>query len=176
MNKCKNTRKHKYLNDIGIPSTNISVPHTTNYYKENQLRFIIERDTFGFDSREIWNLDSTSAMWLYSHLKMYLAIADKHINLFEKGAHEYTIPVLKPLPKDKLVCRPGWNYPEDFYYETNKNMYVGDAICYVIAYLETYLKTTHSHKCTTTEQDIKVSRILTQAFKIYSIIINSIWW
>lgn len=36
-------------------------------------RFQKQREDFGFDEREIWNLRDTTIMWLYSHLKRFVA-------------------------------------------------------------------------------------------------------
>lgn len=36
-------------------------------------RFQKQREDFGFDEREIWNLNNTTIMWLYAHLKRFVA-------------------------------------------------------------------------------------------------------
>ena len=73
----------KYLNEIGIEDDHICIPGTKEkqYSKKAGKRFKKERKKYGFDSRETVALSLTSAMWLYEHLKMYVKVSERHINL-----------------------------------------------------------------------------------------------
>ena len=66
---------HKYLDDIGVTNT------PWNWCKEDSFKWRHERQVYGFDSRECWNLDHTFYLWLYEHLMKYLEDADKVIDL-----------------------------------------------------------------------------------------------
>ena len=66
---------HKYLEDIGVTNTPWS------WRKEDSFKWRHERQTFGFDSRECWNLDYTFYLWLYERLMKYLEDAEKVVDL-----------------------------------------------------------------------------------------------
>lgn len=63
-------QRNKYLEELGIPLEE----YGTNFMKDDDRRaesWKEERDLYGFDSRETWNLDQIFIEWLYSHLMMY---------------------------------------------------------------------------------------------------------
>ena len=66
---------HKYLDDIGVTNT------PWNWCKEDSFKWRHERQVYGFDSRETWNLDYTFYLWLYEHLMKYLEDAEKVVDL-----------------------------------------------------------------------------------------------
>lgn len=150
--------KHKYLNDIGINSESLIVPNTTSYDKD----YIQERNTYGFDERETWNLNSTSAMWLYSHLKMYLEKTEGKKDIFSDK--KYRIPVL-------IYVSPNNTKADEI-----KIVSLGEAICYIISYLKIYLNAIYNISDPTKSEESKVDNILKQAFAIYSMIIPDVYW
>ena len=77
----------KYLEDIGVKDTVYNTP-TNKSDKRNPI-WAEEREIYGFDERETWNLDHTFYCWLYERLKMYLEKADGVIDLdFHKFEYE----------------------------------------------------------------------------------------
>lgn len=83
---------HKYLNEIGIPSTDICIPNTENIPTIDNTdeidiqkveRYEEERAIYGFDSRETWAIDYTFAAWLYEHLMLYKDIACVDLNYYK---------------------------------------------------------------------------------------------
>lgn len=61
--------KRKYLDDIGF------VDRPDTYCQDDEARmkrWEKEREKYGFDSREIWNLDIAFYCWLYERLKYFL--------------------------------------------------------------------------------------------------------
>lgn len=58
--------RNKYLDKIGIPRD-----HQGTRFTKDRKKFRKQRKKFGFDQREIYNLDHTFAEWLYCRLKMY---------------------------------------------------------------------------------------------------------
>lgn len=66
---------HKYLKDIGVTNT------PWDWRKEDSFKWRHERQTFGFDSRETWNLDYTFYLWLYERLMKYLEDAESVVDL-----------------------------------------------------------------------------------------------
>lgn len=84
---------NKYLEDLGIPIENIG----TNFCEDSDKRmddWKRQREEYGFDERETWNMDFTFIEWLYSHLMMYLETGGKVVDLdyhtFTFEEQEYT--------------------------------------------------------------------------------------
>lgn len=73
-------QRNKYLDDLGLDIKE----YGTNFLDDADSRSEFwkeQRETYGFDSRECWNLNHTFAQWLYSHLMMYLEEASEVICL-----------------------------------------------------------------------------------------------
>jgi len=63
-------QRNKYLEDLGIPLER----YGTNFMEDDDRRaesWEEEKNLYGFDNRETWNLDQIFIEWLYSHLMMY---------------------------------------------------------------------------------------------------------
>ena len=63
-------QKCKYLDDLGIPM----YKYGTNFMPDDDPRaqkWSEERKEYGFDSREVWNLDVTFIEWIYTRVMMY---------------------------------------------------------------------------------------------------------
>ena len=65
---------HKYLEDIGITDS----PYN---WRGDSFKWRHERQVYGFDSRECWNLDYTFYLWLYERLMKYLEDAESVVDL-----------------------------------------------------------------------------------------------
>ena len=85
--------KHRYLEEINCPriyQANMSTDEVDN----RDPKWAMQRNMYGFDERETWNLGTCFYAWLYEHLKMYLDKASKIVNLdyytFEYNGKTYT--------------------------------------------------------------------------------------
>lgn len=80
----------KYLDDIGEDYSWVWKPEGS----ERDETFKKEREIYGFDSRETWNLDCVFYMWLYERLKMFVEIGGQVVDLnyhkFDFKGKEYT--------------------------------------------------------------------------------------
>lgn len=79
----------KYLDDIGVKDR----PDTwCEDGDERQERWKKQREMYGFDDRETWNLDFVFYLWLYERLKMFLdvTVIDLDFHRFEYNGKEYT--------------------------------------------------------------------------------------
>lgn len=77
--------RNKYLDDLGLKREQ----YATNFVGDDDPRtekWKEERDTYGFDQRETWNLDHQFAEWLYSRLKMY-----DEVNCVDTSYYTFTI-------------------------------------------------------------------------------------
>lgn len=164
---------HKYLNKLGIKSTEACIFNTE--YKKHNKRYKKERKKYGFDTRETWSMDYTSATWLYEHLKVF-----KKNNVIDMDFGKYKIPVLYDIPENEL------NDDDDtvisrFTREVIEEHTQNEAIDLIIQYLENYLL---SDKYLSKDCDAEEwSKIQTRAcesikcaFKIYAEIILAMWW
>ncbi len=62
--------KRKYLDDIGI--TNRPDEYTSTNGADT--KWAQQREIYGFDVRETWNMDVSFYCWLYERLMMYLEV------------------------------------------------------------------------------------------------------
>ena len=60
----------KYLEDLNIPTTEYGTNFCDNTDKR-WSKWMEEREVYGFDSRETWNIDRLLIEWIYTHFKMF---------------------------------------------------------------------------------------------------------
>lgn len=60
-------RKNRYLDELGIPRR----LYCGNFVREKKFYRLLQRYRYGFDYRDIFNMDVSFAEWLYSHMRMY---------------------------------------------------------------------------------------------------------
>lgn len=72
-------RKHKYLDDIGVTNR----PDTWNKNDARQKQWKKEREKYGFDERETWNIEFTWHLWLYERLMAYIEWSDADLDYYE---------------------------------------------------------------------------------------------
>lgn len=60
-------QRNKYLEDLGISIKK----YGSHFIKDRKIKRFIERRKYGFDSRQIVNMDIIFAEWIYSRLMMY---------------------------------------------------------------------------------------------------------
>ena len=111
----------KYLDDIGM----IERPDLWNKEDTRQERWTKEREEYGFDERETWDLEISFRLWLYERLKMYL---DRNcVNLeyhkFEFKGKEYTQQQMI----DMMLERLEFSFKEDYNdYDPKQYAYVNE--------------------------------------------------
>lgn len=77
------TINHKYIEDI----TDIeNTPYGWNKGDGRSIEWKMDRDTYGFDERETWSLDSTFMYWLYERLMMF-----REVNHIDLDFHKFNI-------------------------------------------------------------------------------------
>lgn len=116
--------KRKYLDDIGCTSrfdTWDLGPDSERREKE----FKEQRDIYGFDERETWNLNETFLEFLYERVKMYVDIGGEMVNLnfhkFKFRGKEYTQLELLNIMLDDLKYLITTD--EDEYFGVNTKKY-----------------------------------------------------
>ena len=60
-------QRNKYLDDLGISIKN----YGSHFIRDRKIKRFIERRKYGFDCRQIVNMDIIFAEWLYSRLMMF---------------------------------------------------------------------------------------------------------
>ena len=100
--------KRKYLDDLGVKK------RWDQINDEREKRWKKQRETYGFDDRETWNLDSAFYEWLYERLMMYKEIGGKIVNLdsgkFEYGGKIYSQAELI----DEMLKRLEFNFSDKY--------------------------------------------------------------
>lgn len=81
-------RKRKYLDDIGYNDR----PDTWNKDDKRQKIWRKQRKKYGFDNREVWNMDLAFYLWLYERLMRYKEITpvDLKFHKFDFEGKTYT--------------------------------------------------------------------------------------
>lgn len=82
-------RKNRYLDGLGIPRQ----IYCGNFVREKKFFRLFQRCCYGFDYRDIFNMDASFAEWLYSHMLMYKnnSVQDDASNSIIFEEKEYTI-------------------------------------------------------------------------------------
>lgn len=106
--------KRKFLDDIGC----IYRPTDLIGDKIECKRWKKQRKEYGFDEREVYNLDYTWHLWMYEHLSLYLQVADgvPTVDKFEYKENIYTQKEIIQMILDRLTLElgpdPSWTESE----------------------------------------------------------------
>lgn len=84
-------KHHKYLNELGIASTESCIFNTHDVSDSRMKQFKKERKKHSFDSRETWSLDYTLATWLYEHLMFFKEIDEEELTQYQLEIEKITI-------------------------------------------------------------------------------------
>lgn len=68
---------HKYLEELET----YRGPYWGIEQDSRMKEWVDEKEIYGFDSTETWNLDTSFYLWLYEHLRMYKDKASEIVNL-----------------------------------------------------------------------------------------------
>lgn len=76
-------QRNKYLDDLGLDIKEYGGNYIYKEEADSDRRRLFEqqREDYGFDSRETWDLTYYFAEWLYSRLMMYKELANEIVNL-----------------------------------------------------------------------------------------------
>ena len=116
--------KRKYLDDIGCTSR-FDTWDLGPDRERREKEFKEQRDIYGFDERETWNLNETFLEFLYERLMMYIEIGGGMVNLnfhkFKFRGKEYTQLELLNIMLDDL--KHLITTDEDEYFGVNTKKY-----------------------------------------------------
>lgn len=140
---------NRYLNEIGYD------PYWENP-EEDSPKLQKEREFYGFDQRETWNLDETFAAWAYSHLRRLMDASGDFINW---GDERYLVDI--PSVDER------WRIDYIF----TEKVTLKKAIEIMLEHFEFYLQ----NKCIIETEDL-ASKHLSYAASIWGIVLTSLWW
>lgn len=175
---------HKYLNQLGIKS---DAPCIFNPVRRLNFKEWKQKRTHGFAMwQEIGSLDYTSATWLYEHIKLYREKAPEIIDFESDINPVFDIPVLHYIPESEREYTNDLKiYPKAVMREVIEPHGQLEAIDYIIKYLEYYFTEPDypsddipwggEREKSIGISEAKQYECLTCAFKIYAIIISSMW-
>lgn len=130
---------HSWLKDLGIRINKNALIS----WKGDKLYYKKQRHKYGFDEREIYNLDITTAYWLYEHLKMLYKVSH---NIVDWSYHKQVVPVLKGYDINKRTA----------IWEDNE-LDMQDIILLMIHYLKEYITYNPDYKSELTTKFEKVN-------------------
>lgn len=64
-------QKCKYLDDLNIPTHEYGTNFVSDYHDRRAGSWFKEREEYGFDNRETWNLNRIFIEWIYTRVMMY---------------------------------------------------------------------------------------------------------
>lgn len=159
MNKNKAYKDvEKYINSINICSM-YNTTEKERIEKREEL-FKEQREKYGFDERETWNLDLTSILWIYAHLKRYKEWSN--VVIYGEKAHYFDVYVIKKENNKYLLDKQ----KDKFIYD-ERNLSQGEIIDIILEYFEYYLDN---------QDDYKSFNIASEGIKLYAEILSSLWW
>lgn len=132
-------RKNKYLDELGIPRGN----YGGNFVHEKRIKRLLQRIQYGFDYRDIFNMDISYAEWLYSHMRMYKDCSvhdDTYCSISFEGK-EYTIAEAVDwiIEKTGIFLRHRYFIDVHFDYIT-RQPFIGRVMCKLNPPVRLYLK------------------------------------
>ena len=109
-------------------------------------KFMKQREDYGFDERETWNMGYTSILWLYAHLKRYKKWTP--IELYDKKyADEYLINIIRKdengiylYDKVKTTYNNEYTCSDIVFKKDKKRLTCGFIIDEICEYFEYYIK------------------------------------
>ncbi len=80
--------RNAYLDKLGLNRKD----YAGNFVKEKKLKRFVQRWKYGFDYRDVFNMDTAFAEWLYSHMCMYreYSVNDETYSSFEFDGERLT--------------------------------------------------------------------------------------
>lgn len=133
-----------------------------------QEHFEKQRDIYGFDSRETWELGYTTILWLYAHLMRYREWG-KCIDMDGKEAHHYSVKIIQK-DKDENYLYRTKEESEKIRFQTQKQYLpygeIIDIICEYFSYAITNWYGKELLSCALAEKGMK----------LYAEILPSLWW
>lgn len=140
---------------------------------KRRKRYKKQKENYGFDERETWNLNFTSITWLYSHLERLLKWSSEKIDYYETH-HIYTVPVLiKENNIYKYEIIENEKYKEISLLTEDKTLPVGKIIELILEYFSCYIK----DDSTMFEETYNLyDKIAQHGIKLYAKIFQSVWW
>ena len=117
-------KRCKYLDDLGLKVNQYGTNFVSDYHDCRASSWFKEREEYGFDNRETWNLDRIFVEWIYTRLMMYKEYANIDMNYHkvlykdEEMTQEQIINRILEISKEALLSYPD----EELWYENIKEI------------------------------------------------------
>jgi hypothetical protein len=159
--------KHKYLEELNIHEKdyNSAIPgadlNNPLFKPESRAYYKQQRQEYGFDALEVYDLDKTAALWLYEHIRLYM---DLDIVNFDRA--KVQIPVLYENEERENATAPFFTSRKETHTQREAMLLCLD-----------YLKKAESEPAPVlkTEEDIKRHEYAMGAFRIFAEILPLMW-
>ena len=132
-------RKKQYLDELGIPRK----IYCGNFVREKKVYRLFQRRCYGFDYRDIFNMDVSFAEWLFSHMRMYKdnSVHDDTMHTIVCEDNEYTIEEAVDWIIEKTGEFLKYSYYLDAHFDyITKHSVIGKLICRYSSSVRLYLE------------------------------------
>jgi hypothetical protein len=133
------SRKNRYLDELGIPRK----IYGGNFVREKKVYRLLQRRQYGFDYRDIFNMDVSFAEWLYSHMRMYMdnSVHDDTANTIVFEGDEYTIEEAVEWIIEKTGAFLKYSYYMDAHFDyKTRHPIIGKLLCKLNPSIRLYLE------------------------------------
>lgn len=131
--------------------------------KDIQENYEQQREKYGFDERELWDLDITTILWLYAHLKRFKE-HEYAGDLNGEYAHEYNVKIISKI-NNKYIYN---EEIKDFEY-IEKTLKIGNIIDIILEYFKSFLINEEDYN-----DDIQ-NALGREGMRLYGTILPSLW-
>lgn len=132
-------RNNLYLSELGISRA----IYAGNFVTEKKRYRMYQRYKYGFDYRDIFNIDASFAEWLYSHMRMYRenSIHDEELHTVIFEENEFSIGEAI----DWIIQKTGEYLRYKYYLDThfdyvNRHPFKGKMLCRLNPSIREYLE------------------------------------
>lgn len=122
-----------------------------------------QREKYGFDERELWDLDTTTILWLYAHLKRFKEYEYAE-NLKGEYAHKYNIKIISKINNEYIYNEE----TKDFEY-IEETLKIGNIIDIILEYFKSFLVNEEDYN-----DDIQ-NALGREGMRLYGTILPSLW-
>lgn len=157
-------KRNRYLDELGIPRG----VYAGNFVTEKKRYRLYQRYGYGFDYRDIFNMDVFFAEWLYSHMFMYRekSVHYDTMNVINFEGSEHTIEDAVDWIIEKTGEYLKYEYYVDAHFDyTTLHPFIGKVICRMKPSVRNYLEKyewSEEKECQIRNDYIKAVRLFLQ--------------
>ena len=181
MSKKKKYTKHYYLDQLGLKPEDYDLSSyckDPDRSKKDRKRLKKKHEKYGFWDSDTWNLDFTTALWVYEHLMSYRDTVSEIIDMSDKVSihliHPRTDAAESEL-RDAVINRGKKDVKKIIFKSETRRMSVYDAIGAITDDFARYLTNNDTYKDALLK-DFENTAYLQNAMHNYTDLLPGLWW